>query len=73
MLVAHAVATALAAIILTAGDDVARAATRRLLTAPPWPTVTVGHLTLPVEPALGSLAGRDVRPVGGRAPPLRAC
>ena len=73
MLVAHAVATVLAAMILTAGDDVVRAATRRLLTAPTWPTVTVGRLALPVESALGSLAGREMRPVGGRAPPLHAC
>ena len=73
MLVAHAAATVLAAVILTAGDDVLRAATRRLLTAPPSPPVTVGHLALPVESAPGSLAGREVRPVGGRAPPLHAC
>jgi hypothetical protein len=71
--VAHAAATVLAAMILTAGDDVLRAATRGLLTAPPWPPVTVGHLVLPVEAATGALAGREVRPVGGRAPPLHAC
>ena len=59
--------------ILTAGDDVVRGATRHLLTAPVRPMVTVGRLALPVEPALGSPAGREVRPVGGRAPPLHAC
>ena len=73
MVVAHTVATVLAAMILTAGDDVVRGATRDFLTALTRPTVTVGRLALPVEPALVSPAGRAVRPVGGRAPPLHAC
>lgn len=74
MLLAHAVATVVAAVLLTAGDDVVRAAVRRLL-APVSPSAPVERprLVARVDPWVGSLVGRSVGPLGGRAPPLHAC
>jgi hypothetical protein len=73
MLVAHAVATVLAALVLTAGDDVARTAVRRLLTGTSSPTVVLSRLVLPVEWTLRPVSGRELRPFGGRAPPTSCC
>lgn len=74
MLVAHGVATVVAASLLTAGDDVVRATVRRLLVPlPPSATVEGPCLVARVESAVGSLVGRSVCPLGGRAPPQRAC
>ena len=74
MLVAHAVATVVAAVLLTAGDDAVRATVRRLLAPASASASAEGpRLVARVDPWVGSLVGRSVRPVGGRAPPLRAC
>lgn len=74
MVLAHALATLLAGLLLTLGADVARRALRGLaapvtmvrLAAPRRPRVLVGVLPQPLD-------GRVVGPLGGRAPPSQAC
>lgn len=74
MVLAHALATLLAGLLLTLGADVVRSALRGLLAfatvvrldAPRRARVLVGLLLQPLD-------GRVVGPVGGRAPPAQAC
>ena len=73
MVLAHVLATVVASLLLTVGEDVVRAVVRRLvvvLSAATVPaTVRLCRGMAPVR----RLPGRLTRPVGGRAPPLRAC
>ncbi|GAA4404660.1 hypothetical protein GCM10023168_17600 [Fodinibacter luteus] len=70
MLLAHALATVLAAVLLSHGEDAVRAAVRQLLPDRPPVGTMVGRRPLapPARPAV--LTGRAVGPVGGRGPPL---
>ncbi len=73
MVLAHVLATVAASLLLAVGEDVVRAVVRRLVavlsTATVPDTVRVRLGMAPVR----RLAGRLMRPVGGRAPPLRTC
>ena len=73
MVLAHVLATVVASLLLAVGEDVVRAVVRRLLVVLVPATVPVAvRRRTGVAPAR-RLAGRSVRPVGGRAPPLRTC
>lgn len=73
MLAAHLLATVLAGLLLTLGEDVVRAVVARMFTVLRVPHVLVTLAPLPGVGPVRRLAGRTVRPVGGRAPPLRTC
>ncbi len=73
MVLAHLLATVVASLLLTLGDDAVRAAARRLRTAlQPAPAPAPCRVVPGADP-VRRLTGRSVRPVGGRAPPLRTC
>ncbi len=73
MLAAHLVATVLASLLLTLGEDVVRAVVARLVAVLAAAPVLVTLRTVPAVAPVRRVAGRTVRPVGGRAPPLPAC
>lgn len=73
MVLAHVVATVLAGVLLTLGEDAVRAVVRRLVTVLRHAPTRAGTGLAPARVAVRRLTGRRVRPVGGRAPPLRAC
>lgn len=71
MLAAHAIATVLAAVLLSGGEDAVRAVMRALLPLPLSPGFAHGIRRLPVEATvLTTPTSRALRPVGGRGPPL---
>lgn len=70
MVAAHVLATVLAAVVLSHGEDAVRAAVRILLPGRPATVVTGGRRLLAPVPRVAVLTGRAVRPVGGRGPPL---
>jgi hypothetical protein len=71
MIAAHALATVLAAVVLSRGADAVRAVVRAILPAYPRTTAVAGIRRLAVSmPTLLVPTGRAVRPVGGRGPPL---
>lgn len=73
MVLAHVLATVLASLLLAVGEDVVRALVRYLVVVL-RPAVT--PLTVRIRPGetpVRRLTGRSLRPVGGRAPPLRTC
>jgi hypothetical protein len=72
MLTAHALATALAALVLSHGADAVRAVARGILPARPVTKAPAGWRPSAPMPHVGVLTGRAVRPVGGRGPPLAA-
>lgn len=70
MIAAHALATVLAAVVLSRGADAVRAVVRALVPAPPRTPAVAGIRRLAATmPTLPVPTGRDVRPVGGRGPP----
>lgn len=73
MLLAHVVATVLASVLLSVGEDVVRAVVALLVAVlRPAGTPATARIRPGEAPGL-RLAGRSLRPVGGRAPPLHAC
>mgnify|MGYP003441062685 FL=1 len=71
MLLAHAVATVVASLLLTVGADVVRAVVRRLVVLATLSVpVTHGIPARTVTSWMPVLRGRVVAPLGGRAPPL---
>jgi hypothetical protein len=71
MLAAHAIATVLAAVLLSRGEDAVRAVVRALLPQPLSLRFAHGIRRLAVEAtALTTPTSRALRPVGGRGPPL---
>ena len=71
MLAAHAIATVLAAVLLSRGEDAVRAVVRALLPEPLSLRFAHGIRRLAVEAgALTTPTSRALRPVGGRGPPL---
>ena len=73
MLLAHAVATVVASVLLTRGEDVLRAVVRWLLVELPAAPLSPRPAGTVADTGPRGLVGRAVRPVGGRAPPLHAC
>lgn len=73
MLLAHVAATALAAVLLTRGEDVLRCVVRWLLPEVPAAPVPLRTCHIVADGDTRGLTGRAVRPVGGRGPPLLAC
>ena len=70
MLLAHALATLVASVLLTAGVDVIRAVVRRVTVRERLPRVAVEvSQGAPVHLQVRVLDGRVVGPIGGRAPP----
>lgn len=71
MIAAHALATVVAAVVLSRGGDAVRAVVRALLPTHPRTAAVAGirGLVAPIS-ALLAPTSRAVRPVGGRAPPL---
>ena len=70
MLLAHALATLVASVLLTAGVDVIRAVVRHVTVPQRLPRVAVEVTQgAPVHVLVRVLDGRVVGPVGGRAPP----
>lgn len=71
MLAAHALATVLAAVLLSRGEDAVRAVVRALLPQPLSPGFAHGIRRLAVGAgALTTPTSRALRPLGGRGPPL---
>lgn len=74
MVLAHLLATVLAAVLLTRGEDAVRAVARWVVAVVRSAgVVPAGSLLLEPATTVRRLSGRTVRPVGGRAPPLHAC
>lgn len=72
MLAAHALATALAALVLAHGEDAVRAVARGILPARPVLVLPGARRPSVAMPHVAVRTGRAVRPVGGRGPPLAA-
>jgi hypothetical protein len=71
MLLAHALATLIASVLLTAGVDVIRAVVRHVTVRDRLPRVAVAvPQGAPIHVLVRVLDGRVVGPIGGRAPPL---
>lgn len=71
MILSHAVATIVVTALLAAGQELIRAIPRLL--SLPRVVLTSEQRSAVVERREYRLTGRSVRPLGGRAPPLRVC